>query len=461
MARMSALAAARVAAPSTVLCHGVFDVLHIGHKRHLEEARSLGDRLVVSITADEHVNKGPGRPVFTAEQRKEMLLALDCVDDVIIAPGPTAKASIEQVRPAVYVKGIDYRDTENPHHLDDVQAVEAMGGRCVITASDKWSSSRIINGERLSDEALAYLDRVRDRGWFPQIQQAFAAADRLNILFVGETIIDEYRYVQALAKPSKEFILATVEAREPEQFLGGVVAAGLHADWANVKVVSDDGEPIKKTRFVDADFGRKLFEVYSRPTLALDDMQRLRFQDRLERDLRWAGVVIVLDFGHGLMTEGDRIALTSSHRFVAVNAQTNAGNNGFNPVTKYRRADLVCVAHRLRRPDRRRLRGRADQGPVHLAGGNEQQLIDIFKDIGPKTGCCAHGAQHYHCAAQGRAAGAVTQSIMTAAPLRCASRRIGFCRRPLSAAFARLPRGWAGRSRSAGQGARACASSGI
>jgi rfaE bifunctional protein nucleotidyltransferase chain/domain len=343
MARMSALAAARVAAPSTVLCHGVFDVLHIGHKRHLEEARSLGDRLVVSITADEHVNKGPGRPVFTAEQRKEMLLALDCVDDVIIAPGPTAKASIEQVRPAVYVKGIDYRDTENPHHLDDVQAVEAMGGRCVITASDKWSSSRIINGERLSDEALAYLDRVRDRGWFPQIQQAFAAADRLNILLVGETIIDEYRYVQALAKPSKEFILATVEAREPEQFLGGVVAAGLHADWANVKVVSDDGEPIKKTRFVDADFGRKLFEVYSRPTLALDDMQRLRFQDRLERDLPWAGVVIVLDFGHGLMTEGDRIALTSSHRFVAVNAQTNAGNNGFNPVTKYRRADLVCV----------------------------------------------------------------------------------------------------------------------
>lgn len=328
---------------TVVLAHGVFDVLHLGHKRHLEEARSLGHRLVVSITPDHLVNKGHGRPVFTAEQRKEMLLALDCVDDVIVCGGPTARSSIEQIKPAVYVKGIDYLDSDNPHHADDVKAVEALGGRIHITRTDKWSSSRIINGKRLSDEALRYLDGVRDRGWLGQIQESFAAADKLNILFVGETIVDEYRYVKPLAKPSKEFILATVEAREPEQFLGGVVAASLHGDWPNAKVVTNDGEPLKKTRFVDADFGRKLFEVYSKPRIDLDDMQRLRFQDRLQRELRGVGVLVVFDFGHGLLGASERMTLTPTHAFVAVNTQTNAGNHGYNLITKYRRADLVCV----------------------------------------------------------------------------------------------------------------------
>lgn len=328
-----------MAQQSVVLAHGVFDVLHLGHIRHLQEARALGDRLVVSITPDEHVNKGPGRPVFTAEERKEALLALDCVDDVIVS-GPTARPAIAQIRPAVYVKGIDYENSDNPHHADDVKAVEALGGRCHITRTTKWSSSRIVNTERLSDEANRYLDGVRGRGWLEQIQTAFGSADRLNILFVGETIVDEYRYVNALAKPSKEFILATVEAREPEQFLGGVIAASLHADWPKAKVCTVD-QPIKKTRFVDADFGRKLFEVYSRQHLELGAEECRAFRAKLSAGVEESDVVIVFDFGHGLMDVGRR--LVEQARFLAVNAQTNAGNYGFNPVTKYHRANLVCV----------------------------------------------------------------------------------------------------------------------
>ena len=67
-----------------VLCHGVFDLLHMGHVRHLEEARSHGDILIVTITADAYVNKGPGKPVFSAALRAEMLAALSCVDFVDI-----------------------------------------------------------------------------------------------------------------------------------------------------------------------------------------------------------------------------------------------------------------------------------------------------------------------------------------------------------------------------------------
>lgn len=329
------------AAQKVVLAHGCFDVLHIGHKRHLEEARSLGDRLVVSITSDELVNKGPGRPIFTATERKEMLLALDCVDDVIVCDGPTAKASIEQIKPAVYVKGIDYENSTNPHHADDIKAVEALGGRVHITRTAKWSSSRIVNAERLDGDAVAYLDRVRGRGWLVDIRRAFDRADALNVLFVGETIIDEYRYVQALAKPSKEFILATVEAREPESFLGGVVAASLHAEWKNTKVCTV-AQPIKKTRYVDADFGRKLFEVYSKQRIELSGPEGEAFQIKVIDGVRDADVIVVLDFGHGLIGKAERTILERA-KFLAVNAQTNAGNHGFNPVSKYWQPHLVCV----------------------------------------------------------------------------------------------------------------------
>ena len=66
-----------------VLCHGVFDLLHIGHIKHFEEAKKFGDVLIVSVTSDEFVNKGPNRPVFNLALRAEALIALECVDYVI------------------------------------------------------------------------------------------------------------------------------------------------------------------------------------------------------------------------------------------------------------------------------------------------------------------------------------------------------------------------------------------
>lgn len=327
----------------TVLAHGCFDMPHLGHIRHLQEARQLGDRLVVSVTADQYVRKGIGRPVFTADQRAEALRALDCVNDVVISSTADAVQVINELKPAVYVKGIDY-DAKEDKALDrEIAAVEAHGGRFHVTRTDKWSSSRIINGQRLSVEAQEYLARVRKLAWQDRIKEAFEKADHLNILFVGETIVDEYRYVSPLAKPSKEFILATVEARAPEQFLGGVIAASLHADWKHASVVTDDGEPLKKTRFVDADFSRKLFEVYSKPRLDLNARRREAFQKVLRHASRTADVVVVFDFGHGLMDRWEREALGERAKFLAVNAQTNAGNAGFNPVTKYGKANLVCI----------------------------------------------------------------------------------------------------------------------
>ena len=129
-------------------CAWSFDLLHMGHLRHLEEARSYGDCLVVSITPDRFVNKGPGRPVFEELMRAEMLAAMSSVDWVVINDQPTAEAMIETVRPHSYVKGPDYVRAE-----DDVSGkisaeqacVEKFGGKIVFTDDITFSSSELIN----------------------------------------------------------------------------------------------------------------------------------------------------------------------------------------------------------------------------------------------------------------------------------------------------------------------------
>ena len=98
-----------------------------------------------------------------------------------------------------------------------------------------------------------------------------------------------------------------------------------------------------KTRFVEHTYLRKLFEVYSMDDtpLKLDEQQQV--DARLEACIRDYDVVIVNDFGHGLIAQSTIDILTKRARFLAINTQINAGNNGFNLITKYSRADYVCL----------------------------------------------------------------------------------------------------------------------
>ena len=85
-----------------VQCHGVFDLLHIGHIKHFEEAKAIGDILIVSITPDEFINKGPGRPAFPTSLRLEALAALESVDYVVANKWPTAEEIIKILKPDIY-----------------------------------------------------------------------------------------------------------------------------------------------------------------------------------------------------------------------------------------------------------------------------------------------------------------------------------------------------------------------
>ena len=122
-----------------VLCNGVFDILHIGHLWHFQAARLHGDWLVVSITNDLFVNKGPGRPVFTDQQRREMVGSLTCVDRTILVS--SSLEALELVEPQVFAKGKDYKGKILQEDLDYCKANNI---EIVFTDEPTYSSTELL-----------------------------------------------------------------------------------------------------------------------------------------------------------------------------------------------------------------------------------------------------------------------------------------------------------------------------
>lgn len=138
-----------------VLCHGCFDLLHIGHLRYLQAARRQGDILVVTVSPDGFVGKGPGRPVFHDKFRAEMLAALDCVDYVAINEWPSAVEAIKKLKPDVYAKGDEFEGLKDAsgYVAEEVDAIESISGRMYFTHEITSSSSGLLNNYYQTREA--------------------------------------------------------------------------------------------------------------------------------------------------------------------------------------------------------------------------------------------------------------------------------------------------------------------
>jgi D-beta-D-heptose 7-phosphate kinase/D-beta-D-heptose 1-phosphate adenosyltransferase len=119
----------RAAGRTVVFTNGVFDLLHVGHLRYLQQARALGDALIVGLNSDRSVRqvKGPARPITAEAERAEILEALACVDGVVIFDEPTPHDLIEALQPDILVKGADWAADA----IVGRDVVEARGGRVV------------------------------------------------------------------------------------------------------------------------------------------------------------------------------------------------------------------------------------------------------------------------------------------------------------------------------------------
>ena len=385
-------------------CHGVFDLLHPGHIDHLEEARELADVLIVSVTTDKYVNKGPGRPIYGIQQRLKMLASLAIIDLVFESNSPTALLAIDHVKPDFFVKGPDY---QNPD--DDITGniglernyVEKNAGSIVFTESPSMSSSQIINSQGLahSPEAQNWLHDFRKQFGPQQVVEWVDRISELSVLVVGETIVDEYIFCDPLGKTSKEPVLAFL-TNSSERQVGGALAIANHCRGlgADVTLVtrfgndeagnfaeaggnasglslraqrSDHHKTIVKTRFVDQHTGGKVFETYEMTDEPITSAEDIEFAELLREAANDADVILVADYGHGLMTERVIASLALAPGLVAVNTQSNAGNRGFNSISRYPRVDVLSL----------------NGGEVSLElRAKHSRVSDLLPDLGGRTG---------------------------------------------------------------------------
>ena len=359
-----------------VHCHGVFDLLHIGHIKHFKQAKDFGDLLVVTITPDHFVNKGPGHPAFSQELRAEAVAALGCTDYVIINKWPTAIEIINVVRPTYYVKGDEYKNTKNDltgKISDEAAAVKAVGGEIRFTTDITYSSSNLIN-----KYIPSFPDHVQK--WLMEFSQKYSADDinteldnlsDLKVLVVGEVIIDEYHYCTTMGKSGKEPVLASRYDRE-DRHAGGVLAVAnhiaaftkhvdvvsflgndrRHEDFIHEKLYSnttthffekENSPTLVKRRFVENHLNSKLFEVYEMNDQALSKKEEDELIKKIDSLIPNIDMIIVTDYGHGIITPRVAQFLSDNAPYLVVNTQANAGNQGMNTILKYSNADFATM----------------------------------------------------------------------------------------------------------------------
>jgi len=129
-----------------VHCHGCFDLMHPGHIKYFQAAKIMGDVLVVTISPDSFVDKGPDRPVFNEDLRAESIAALECVDYVAINKWPTAEETLRLIRPDIYVKGQEFENMEDKTGKiqKEVEVLNEIGAEIRFTHEIVFSSTELL-----------------------------------------------------------------------------------------------------------------------------------------------------------------------------------------------------------------------------------------------------------------------------------------------------------------------------
>jgi rfaE bifunctional protein nucleotidyltransferase chain/domain len=405
-----------------VHCHGVFDLLHIGHIRYFEQARRLGDVLVVTVTPDRYVDKGPHRPAFPENLRVEGVASLGVVDYAALNQWPTAEETLRRLKPDFYVKGSEFKNTGadmTGKIAREEQVVKEVGATLAFTEDIVFSSTNLINRyfSDYSEEVQQYLELFRQRYTLQQVLDIIEEMAKLDVLVIGDTIIDEYQYCETIGMSSKDPTLVA-KYQSHDIFAGGVLAVANHvANFVNqvhlVTILGErdsykdfietqlqanispyfiyktDSPTIVKRRFVEGYSLNKLFEIYVIDDGDLGAPQEYEICSELQKRLPRTDLAIAADYGHGAIGKAIRDTLIRRAPYLAINTQANAGNRGFHTVSRYPHADYVCIAEHELRLEMRDIYGRLRPMMDVLAQKLDTSHLVVTRG---KKGCYVRGS---------------------------------------------------------------------
>ena len=272
-----------------VHCHGVFDLLHIGHIKHFEEAKSCGDILVVTVTPDEFVFKGPNRPAFTTELRLEAIAALEVVDYVATNKWPTAVETLSMLKPDIYFKGPDYKNNDEDitgKIKEEAKIIKSISGSIKYSEDITFSSSSLLNkySAIYNEEQKNFISSLDKSLKLTDIKLSLESLKDLKVLVIGETILDQYVFCEALGKSGKEPVLVLRDLYT-EEYLGGSAAIANHlSDFCgSISLISCLGEKREHENFIKenlaGNINAKFIKKSKSPTIV-----KKRFVDHITKN---------------------------------------------------------------------------------------------------------------------------------------------------------------------------------
>ncbi len=292
--------------------------------------------------------------------------------------------------------------------------------RKVILIENKEKFQKIYSSIQ---EAAEYIKFFSSKYSINNVIDVVEQINDMKILLLGETIIDEYAYGRVIGKSGKEPILVLKHDRT-EKYSGGILNMANHlSDFCNdvgvftmlgdkdfelnfVKNTLDkkvelnffcknNSPTIVKKRFLESAPITKIFEVYSINDEDLDEEQSKQVSERLRNILPNYDLVICIDYGHGMLDERNRKVIVENARFLAVNTQANAGNFGYNTISKYSHADYISLAEPEIRLEARNRFGSLENIIKQVAEKLNCNKLIITRS---KDGCLGYdGKQFYKC----------------------------------------------------------------
>ncbi len=358
---------------TVVMCHGVFDVVHPGHLRHLLYAKSKADILVASLTSDRHITKGHYRPHIPQDLRAANLAAFEVVDYVLIDKNSTPLITIATLQPDLFAKGFEYISGGlHPKTAEEEKALAIYGGKTLFTPGDiVYSSSALINLNEpdVRYEKLATLLESHHIT-FNQIEKTLNQLKGLHVHVVGDTIIDGLNYTSMIGGQTKT---PTISVRHESQkdYVGGAAIVALHLRAAGAEVtfttllghderkaftlktltesgvkvnaIIDENRPTTYKNSIIAG-GYRLLKVDTLDNSSINDDCLAEFEEKIANTL--CDIVICSDFRHGIFNRRtvDRLLSAIPNNVFKV-ADSQVASRWGN-ITEFKNFDLITPNER-------------------------------------------------------------------------------------------------------------------
>jgi rfaE bifunctional protein kinase chain/domain/rfaE bifunctional protein nucleotidyltransferase chain/domain len=229
----------RPRAKRVIMCHGVFDVVHPGHVRHLLYAKSKADILITSITADRHITKGTHRPHVPQDLRAVNLAAFEMIDYVVIDKNDKPLENLRIIQPDYFAKGFEYTATGMPAKTaEEAEVVQSYGGEIIFTPGDViYSSTNLIN---LAPPAIRLeklqIELERAGLTFDSLRKTLDQMAGHRVHVVGDTIVDSYTHCAMIGGQTKTPTMSVLFERKAD-FVGGAAIVAKHLRAAGGEVV--------------------------------------------------------------------------------------------------------------------------------------------------------------------------------------------------------------------------------